>query len=313
MPIDGENQIIVRPADAPGLIERAAPALSPEELLVKQWLFDRTPHTLRSYRGDYRIFREIIPSPLHEVTRGDLQQFILELRNRGLAESSIATTISSIKSLFKFAQAIGFMQFNVAASIKLGKRGPKLHERICSETDVERIIAAAKPGRDRTMLELLYVAALRRDELAQLRACDLTPRTDEAGNETGQITVMGKGAKPGHVMLPPYMWLALLSLIPNGIAGVTGFTDDGGGRRLFGVSASQVWRIFKIAACKAGLPDVSPHFFRHGHATHALERGADLKLIQSTLRHANISTTGEYLHARPKASSGTYLKRMTRF
>ncbi len=74
------------------------------------------------------------------------------------------------------------------------------------------------------------------------------------------------------------------------------------------LDASQVHRIVKVAAKRAGLPgEVSPHWLRHAHASHALDRGAPISLVQATLGHASVQTTGKYLHARPNESSGRYL------
>ena len=74
------------------------------------------------------------------------------------------------------------------------------------------------------------------------------------------------------------------------------------------LTASQLWRIIKAAAKRAGLPpEVSTHWLRHAHASHALDRGAPISLVQNTLGHASVATTGRYLHARPEDSSARYL------
>jgi len=120
----------------------------------------------------------------------------------------------------------------------------------------------------------------------------------------GQITVFGKGGKTRSILLPESMWIQLLALLPNGATGSV-FANPKTGRSL---DASQVRRIVYAAAAKAGMKSrVSPHWMRHAHASHALDRQAPLHLVQATLGHSSIATTGRYLHARPSDSSALYL------
>lgn len=123
--------------------------------------------------------------------------------------------------------------------------------------------------------------------------------------EGGQITVFGKRGKTRTVLLKPKSWAQLLAI--RGAAGAVDaiFRSRKGGGHL---DASQVRRIVYTAAKKAGLEQkVSPHWMRHAHASHALDRSAPIHLVQATLGHASVSTTGRYLHARPTESSSFYL------
>jgi integrase/recombinase XerD len=175
-----------------------------------------------------------------------------------------------------------------------------LGQRILEESVVAKLIDAAPAGRNRLLLKLLYVSGVRVSEICGLKWCDALPR-----HEGGQITVFGKGGKTRTILLKPKVWEQLLSLKENARAIDSIFRSRRGGGPL---DASQVRRIVYAAARKAGLEQkVSPHWMRHAHASHALDRSAPIHLVQATLGHASVSTTGRYLHARPTESSSFYL------
>src|SRR5512142_2459772 len=126
-----------------------------------------------------------------------------------------------------------------------------------------------------------------------------------AQQEGGQITVFGKGGKTRTVLLKPKNWQQLLGMKASATAVDALFRSRKGGGAL---DPSQVRRIVYAAAKRAGLEQkVSPHWMRHAHASHALDRSAPIHLVQATLGHASVSTSGRYLHARPAESSSFYL------
>src|SRR5919201_6419515 len=173
-------------------------------------------------------------------------------------------------------------------------------ERILTEADVVRILALEHDRRNHALLRLLYAGGLRVSEIAALKWRDLVARDD-----AGQVTVFGKGSKTRTVLLPASVWAELVAL--RGAAGPDApvFPSRRGGGHL---DQTAVLRLVRKAAQHAGVEGkVSPHWLRHSHATHALERGAPIHLVQATLGHASVATTGRYLHARPTDSSPRYL------
>ena len=121
----------------------------------------------------------------------------------------------------------------------------------------------------------------------------------------GQLAVFGKGRKTRVILLPADIFLAILAL--RGEAGVDDpvFRSRKGGTPL---SRVQAMRVVQAAARRAGIAGaVSPHWLRHAHATHALNRGAPIHLVADTLGHASVATTGMYAHANPTESSARYL------
>ena len=119
------------------------------------------------------------------------------------------------------------------------------------------------------------------------------------------MTVFGKGSKSRVVLLRNTIWRALLRFRQHADFDTPVFSSRRGGGHLH---PSMLERIVTKAAQRAGVEGkVSPHWLRHSHATHASEQGAPIHLVQATLRHASVATTGRYLHARPTDSSSKYL------
>jgi integrase/recombinase XerD len=206
--------------------------------------------------------------------------------------------LSSVKSLLAFGRRVGYLRFDVGAAIRLPSRPSKLAERILSETDITRLLLAAGSDRNRLLLRTLYLTGLRVSELSQLRWRDISVR-----GKTAQITVFGKGGKSRSLLLPPalYQDLGRSSNTPDPDAYL--FPGTSGP-----LSTSQVRRICRSAAHRGELGrNVSPHWLRHSHASHALDRGAPIHVVQASLGHASMATTGRYTHARPDSSSGLYL------
>ena len=265
--------------------------------LIGLWLHGRSRHTQRAYRSSVSRFRGFAEKPIRSVTLGDLQRFADSLAE--LTPSSRSRILSDVKSLLAFGHRTGYLTFDVGRALRLPSQKDTLGERILSEADVLRMIASEPNERNRVLLLLLYGAGLRVSELCSLKCPDLQERGD-----AGQVTVLGKGSKTRTVLLSKSVWKELSALTALRGMDAAVFVSQKGGA----LSASQVQRVVKDAARRAGLSwDVSPHWLRHAHASHALDRGAPIHLVQATLGHTSVATTGRYLHARPNDSSGQYL------
>jgi integrase/recombinase XerD len=274
---------------------------SQDAKLVELWLSMKTsPHTRRAYASDAAALLAFVKKPLSWVTLTDLQAWAGHLGQGSLKPASQNRALTAVKSLLSFAQETGYIPFNVGAAIKLRPNRDGLAQRILAESEVARLIDAAPEGRNRVLLKLLYVSGVRVSEICELKWCDVLAR-----QEGGQITVFGKGGKTRTVLLKPRVWQQLLSIKEEAKAVDAVFRSRKGGGTL---DVSQVRRIVYAAVKKAGLEQkVSPHWMRHAHASHALDRSAPIHLVQATLGHASVSTTGRYLHARPTESSSFYL------
>lgn len=290
-----ENSLPVPVPPGDGIESQTA---ATDDQLIALWLHGRSPHTQRAYAADIARFRGGPGKPLPSVTLADLQAFADSLA--GLAPASRYRILSAVKSLLAFGHRIGYLPFDVGRVLRLPAIRSRLAQRILPEADVHRLLSLEPNERNRTLLTLLYASAIRVSEL-----CGLCWRDLQANGDGGQVTVFGKGGKTRAVQLPASVWKQLEKL--RGDAG----EDDPVFRSRKRGGALQpvaVLRIVRRAARRAGIElAVSPHWLRHAHASHALDRGAPIHLVQATLGHASITTTGRYLHARPKESSSKFL------
>lgn len=270
---------------------------SSDDQVLAMWLHGRSKSTARAYAADAAAFLAYVAKPLRMVTVGDVQGFADHVS--GLATASQARKLSAVKSLLTYAHRLGFVAFNVGAPVRIPAIKATLAERIMGEPDVQRMLALEPDTRNAVMLRLVYGAGLRISEV-----CGLSWRDVVARDDAGQITVYGKGGKTRVVLLPVTVWRGLVQLRGDAGADAPVFVSQRRGH----LDPSAVHRVVKAAAARAGLsPDVSAHWLRHAHASHALDRGAAIHLVQATLGHSSVATTGRYLHARPNDSSARYL------
>lgn len=284
-----------------------------DRTLVRDWLgTKRSRHTRRAYTRDIQMFYSFLlatgrPSRLCEVTLSDLQSYAAKLARDHPEPATQARMTAAVKSLFTFAHKTGFIRFNVAAAQPLPEGKDKLAERILTPAQVHNIIYEARSNPvHHAMLVLLYGSAIRCEEL-----CNLQWRDVQETSTNGQITVFGKRRKTRSIPLPESVWRELVALKPANAtlddyvfqSRKTTIRKEQLSRRL---SETQVWRIVTSIAARTGIK-ASPHFFRHSHATQAMEQGAPLKLIQATFGHADLRTPSKYQHVRPGTSSGMYL------
>ena len=266
--------------------------------VIQIWLHGRSLHTQRAYAADIRRFCAHAGKPLATITLADLQGFADSLRD--LAPASRYRTLSAVKSLVGFGHQLGYLPFDVGRALRLPALRNRLAERILPEADVQRILGREPNQRNRALLMLLYASGGRVSEI-----CDLRWRDVQANGDGAQITVFGKGGRTRSVQLPPSVARLVMLLKNDASPEEPVFRSRKGGQALQSVA---VLRIVRLAAQRAGIElPVSPHWLRHAHASHALDRGAPIHLVQATLGHASITTTGRYLHARPKDSSSRFL------
>ena len=271
-----------------------------DEQLIDLWVHGRSEHTQRAYRIDAMQLMAWTGKSLHATTLADLQSYADRVESLGLAPATRHRKLSVVKSLFSFAHRIGYLPFDTAKPLKLRGFRDALSERILDESQVQRMIALEPHTRNRTILMLLYGAGLRVSEMCGLKWKHLQPR-----GRSGQATVFGKRNKTRTILLPHSVWTALAALREGASDDAPVFPSRRRGR---GLGAAQVTRIVRKAADRAGIPKrVTSHWLRHAHASHALDRQAPIHLVQQTLGHASVATTGRYLHARPAESSSNYL------
>lgn len=289
--------------------------IAEDHTIVNRWLRSkRSKHTQKAYTRDIAAFYDFLglygrSLTIKGVSLGDVQDYAEYLKAACKEVSTQARKIAVVKSLLTFAHKTGYIGFNVGAAQLLPEGKDKLAQRILSTSQVQHILYEARDNkRNHAMLLLLYGSGIRCAELCGLQWEDV--QETSAG---GQITVLGKGSKTRSIPLHKTVWDELLSIRPPDAEPtdyvfqsrkLTSREDQTPTRKL---AETQVWRIVKAYAEKAGIKKASTHWFRHAHATHAMEKGAPLRLIQETLGHADLRTPSRYQHVRPDSSSSQFL------
>lgn len=296
--------VALRPASTPAAHPTQAAS---DEHLIRLWLHGKSENTREAYLRDIVQFTTFIDRPLQEIGLEDLQDYTDHLASRGLKPNTRKRKLFAIKSLLSFGQATGYLVYNVGTAVPAPRVKNQLAERILTEAEVHRMIALEPHLRNRVLVRLFYASGGRVSELCALQVRDLQPRSGRSGREAGQVTLFGKGEKTRAVLLSPDTWAELQELVVHAAPDDPVFQSR---KKRHGghLHRSHVMRIVRAAARRAGIQkDVSPHWLRHAHASHALDRGAPAHLVRDTLGHASLSTTNEYTHARPNESSSQYL------
>lgn len=222
----------------------------------------------------------------------------------GQSRGTMRQYMARVKSLLSYAHKLGYTQFNAGVVLKArhdkAERTSSVAKRIMGEADVALLIRAAAKPRDRAIIVLAYGSGMRVSEICSLTWSQISARE----NGMAQISIRGKGDKPREILVSAAA-VADLETLRNGAD-----ADEFVFRSMHcrSISRQSVHDIVKACAIRAGLdPNMSTHWLRHAHASHALSRGADLARVREDLGHADISTTSIYLHARPGTGSGLHL------
>ncbi len=259
-----------------------------------------SPRTVEAYARDLRDYASFLAGcgalAPDDVDRALIGAYEADLVERGYAPASVKRRVSVVKGLHRFCLREGLAQANPADALPLPKVPERLPD-VLSVAQVERLLdgldgTAPRDLRDRAMLEVLYGCGLRVSELTGLDG-------DEACLDEGFLRVTGKGDKQriapiaGTAVraLARYLEEGRPALVRPGSPGAV-FLNARGGR----LSRQSVHAVVARAGCMLGITDLHPHTLRHSFATHLLEGGADLRVIQEILGHADISTTQIYTH-----------------
>jgi len=273
---------------------------------------------VESYRRDLRRYASVLAgrdkTRLGEITPADVADFLASLRegdaeHGALAVSSAARAVIAVRGLHAFAVAQGLAATDPAREVPPPSPPRRLPKAI-PVGDVERLLDAAGPVpgglsadprllRDRALLEFLYGTGARISEATGL---DVDELQLGAAPEYPVVRLIGKGGKHRVVPMGSYAVRALEAYLVRARPGLAQrvasrrgaspavFLNARGGR----LTRQGAWGVLHAAAARAGLPDVSPHTLRHSFATHLLDGGADIRVVQELLGHASVTTTQVY-------------------
>jgi integrase/recombinase XerD len=281
-------------------------------------------HTLQAYRRDLLRYQAMLArrgrTLIGEVTTEDVAAFVAGLREGDgdhlpLAASSAGRAVVAVRGLHAFAVAEGLAGDDPASAVH-PPASPRKLPRAIAVPEVERLIAAAaagdgadqlRPLRDRALLELLYGTGARISEAVGLDVDDLgftavpPGRPLDRQQPPATVRLSGKGGRDRLVPVGRYAREALEAYLVRARPALAAasrrvsaspavFLNARGGR----LTRQGAWAVLKAAAARAGLGGVSPHTLRHSYATHLLDGGADVRVVQELLGHASVTTTQIY-------------------
>lgn len=260
-----------------------------------------SPNSVDSYRYDlqrYSSWLEESGLKDTDVTSTKISQFVELLYDMGFAVASIQRTISTLRSYYSFCASEGLISVDPSENVDVPKKR-KTVPSVLTVDQIEAILSVipldSKGGlRDRALLEILYGTGMRVSELCAFSRANYL-------EDEGFILIRGKGSKERLVPLGDIArkWLEkyleeVRGSLTTEKSGDTIFLNQRGGSAL---SRMGVWKIIRKYCDLAAIDEeVSPHTFRHSFATHLLEGGADLRIVQELLGHSNITTTEIYTH-----------------
>lgn len=256
-----------------------------------------SPNTIEAYRRDIEAFIVFLTSckiaDFIGVRAEHIIAFMANLKEKEYATATLCRTLVAIKVLFRFLQREGIVAFNVALYLQTPKLWQLIPEVLtCEEVDAllsQPDISTLIGARDKAIIEVLYGSGLRVSELCSLNLHSMDDHF---------VRVMGKGSK--ERMVP--IGRKAIEAVDHYLHYSENFKQEGdrplfvtkNGKRLDRIA---VWRMIKHYAKQAGiLKNISPHTLRHSFATHLLDNGADLRIIQEMLGHASIGSTDRYTH-----------------
>ncbi len=271
-----------------------------------------SPYTIRNYTTDLLDFFSFLKSQkigsLHEVDKQVIRDYLSYLLKQGFVKVSIARKLSAIRSFYRYLMREEIVTTSPVADTS----SPKLDKRLpgfLSQKEVLDLISAPdlstpQGQRDRALLELLYASGLRVSELVNL---DI----DKVNLDANEIRVWGKGSRERVVLMGRPAAAAIVAYISQGRTKLLGgkrnpaLFVNRSGRRLV---ERRVQRILEKYSAAAGINRrVHPHMLRHTFATHLLDGGADLRVVQQLLGHADLSTTQIYTHVTKSQARKVYL------
>ena len=253
------------------------------------WLEDGlSRNTIASYRADLEQFSSFLKKDLLKAEEEDLFSFLGSRKGRA---SSAARRVSTLKRFYRYCLRERHVKADPTLKLDPPKRAPRFPKSL-SEADVEALLAAPDTAtplglRDRAMLETLYATGLRVSELVALK-------TFEVNLDANVLRAMGKGSKERLVPLGEEAahWISTYLKQRKSSAQALFVTSRGGG-----MTRQAFWHLIRRYGARA-VPGkkLSPHVLRHAFATHLINHGADLRVVQLLLGHADISTTQIYTH-----------------
>lgn len=286
---------------------------SEESIQIWAWL-NQGHFSDRTKKTYIRIVRDFLTFNWHLSLKQITPALVtLYLRKKDkVAASTRNLHRNCLSSLFQYLENVSYIQKSPVKVVKQEKVTETFHYKVLSIEQIKRMTEKVGSSRDRLILQILYFTGLRVSELSTIKVKDFSVSSQKRNTQGAYLTVIGKGSKIRTVLTGTYLWKEIKKYIKKANLEPNDYIFNFEGAPL---SRITIFKIIKKATKVAGIivpggKTPSPHWFRHTSAIHALENGADIHVVQTTLGHASLATTGQYLKSRPVKSNASYLKKV---
>ncbi|MBR6126234.1 tyrosine recombinase XerD [bacterium] len=259
-------------------------------------------NTIDAYRRDLEYFADSIGAEtLNDADRLSINSYIRKLREQGLAPTSIIRKVASLRGFFKWANSIGLIEKNPAATLEQPKVPQRL-PKVCSIKEIEEMLHNNLTPLEHVIMELLYSCGLRVSELVNLKVGDIDLNSK-------YVRCFGKGSKERIIPIGETAKRVVEEYLPEREILVKKYGLDTKKLLIYGsgkfITRQYVYN-FIHAQGQQIHKNISPHTLRHSFATHLIENGADLRVVQELLGHSDVSTTQLYTHISKKRLKEVY-------
>lgn len=284
--------------------------LADDEIQIRAWLYQ--PSIADLTRKEYaRVIRAFFESHwncgLKEITTAHVSLYLKQREDLSPITKNFQRNVLS--SLYQFLANTGYVQRNPIRAVKNAKIPESFQFKDIPRPAIDQMHLVAKNDRDKLIVHTLYYTSVRVSELISIKLSSFTPHATAGAT----LTIVGKGSSTRSLLTGRKLWREIRSYQQQRGLGPDDYLFYPKGDPKRKISRVMVWKIVKAISKKANIDlgfgrKPSPHWFRHASSMAAIENGAPINVVQQTLGHKSIETTGKYLRARPKKSSSDFLE-----
>ena len=286
---------------------------SEQSIHIWAWLY-QGHFSVKTKEAYIRIVKRFLRFNWH-ISLKDITPAIVTLYIRKLDKVSASTRNlhrNCLSSLFQYLENVDYISKSPVKVVKQERLPEAFMYKVLSIDQIKRMVDKSLSERDRLIIKTLYFTGLRVSELSQIKIRDFSEIQQKRNKSGSYLTVLGKGQKVRTVLTGQHLWKEIKKYIKKQNLKSEDYLFNYEGDP---ISRITIYKIIKkttlLAKVKVpGDKTPSPHWFRHSSAIHALENGADIHVVQTTLGHASLATTGQYLRSRPVKSNSHYLKKV---
>ena len=290
----------------PSVLQEFDPKMH-DTILIAGWLIGKSERTQKTYKKVIRSFFEYHTKiSISQTTTAHITTFLKDAENRQVKASTLNLYLNALSSLFRFAVKQRKMDQDPTQGLKNYRIQNTVHQKIMYLDQIQQMLLKTKRPRDILLIKILFYLGLRVSEVTLIVISDFSFFKDGV-----VLNIKGKGSKVRQTPISEELWSEIKEYIAANDLRSSSYLFNDEKNEYRQLSTFAIWRAVKSAGKRAKInPLPSTHWFRHTCATMSMEGGAPIHLVQARLGHASLSTTQQYLHAKPDEGLGKYLPKV---